>query len=140
MKLNLNRIAEIIRSKESGNGPEDPMAKVREALAKQGLEIDQKTKKVRPVNPNKPMPESDMQKIFADTLASANITPEQLQNLPGIKTSYRQFSEDVVPETGDALKKRMLAEGIFVEKDGDFFPTEKYRKLKKEGMLYKYRM
>lgn len=140
MKLNIKRISEVIKSKENGPGPEDPLAKLKEALAKQGLEYDVKTKAVRPINPNKPISKSDMEKAFVDILQSSNITPEAFQGMYQKQSSMRKF-EDTIPETGDALKSRLVSEGIFtVNKDGDFMPTQKYEQLKKQGMLWKYRL
>jgi hypothetical protein len=140
MKLDVKRITEVLKSKSNGPGPEDPLKKLKEALAKQGLEYDAKTKAVRPINPNKPVTKSDVEKTFVDTLQSFNMTPEAFQSMYQKQSSMRKF-EDMIPETGDDLKKRLVAEGIFsINKDGDFMPTQKYEQLKKQGMLWKYRL
>lgn len=83
--------------------------------------------------------EKDMLTANRDITRENYMAPSNVRSQGETKISYKRGGE-VVPETGEALKKRLVKDGIMIEKEGTLQPTEKYEKLKREGGLYKYRL
>ena len=148
------------KAKKNGPGRPTTPAEIKafqDSMAAKGLEWDPKTNRVTNKVGGKsgkemqevynPMQLKTYQSPTQEDFLTANrdimrenyMAPSNVKSQGETKISYKRGGE-VVPETGEALTKRLIKDGILVEREGTLWGTEKYEKLKREGGLYKYRL
>jgi hypothetical protein len=127
MKVDLKRMANAIKSK-SGNGPGPKntyIKKYADKLVKESAEAESMGKRI--MGP----------KVSGAVVEKATATNESYL-MPKFIDEMRSDMKGPTKKAPESMRKKMIDEGLFTEKDGDLIPTEKYQKLKKTGGLSKY--
>ena len=128
MKVDLKRMASAIKSK-SGNGPGPKntyIKKYADKLVKEYNEAETMGKRIM-------APKVNGAKVEGITTAA-----NESFWMPKFIDEMRSDMKGPTKKAPESMRKKMIDEGLFIEKDGDLIPTEKYQKLKKTGGLSKY--
>lgn len=137
MKLDLARLMNAIASK--GEGPGKPASSAIKAL--KSLQDKKKIDALK-------SPEMEDDDEMEGVVTERTLDPKAFQlAVEGARSGFvspKQMTYEeggrMRPESGDALKQLLVKEGIFQEKDGDFFMTPKGQKMKAAGQLKQYRL